>query len=113
MTSTRPPLMRLVSGCLLAVLATGCAGEESRGPGRIEGWSVADDELTLWVATCDEDPETTLEESDTEVVITVISTERDTDDDCRAPVKVVLTQPLEGRRVIDGKTGEEAPPMEG
>ncbi|WP_041292397.1 hypothetical protein [Kineococcus radiotolerans] len=113
MTSTRPRLMRFAGGCLLAVLATGCADGEGRGPQRIEGWSVADDELNLWVDTCDGDPETTLEESDAEVVITVISTKRDTDDDCQDPVKVVLSQPLDGRRVVDGKTGEEAPPMEG
>ena len=113
MISTRLRLVSFTSACLLAVLATGCAGGEGRGPQRIEGWSVADDKLNLWIDTCDGDPETTLEESEAEVVITVISTKRDVGDACQDPVEVVLSQPLGDRRVVDGTTGEEAPPMEG
>ncbi|WP_380162711.1 hypothetical protein [Kineococcus sp. R86509] len=106
--------MNIAVACLLTAFAAGCADGEGRGPQRIEGWSVSDDdELILWVDTCDGDPETTLEESDAEVVITVVSTKRSSDDDCQEPVTVVLSQPLGDREVADGKTGDKAPSMEG
>lgn len=74
---------------------------------------MADDELTSRIDGCEGDLETTLEESDGEVVITVVSTTRSSDDGGRNPVTVVLSQPLGDRQVVDGKTGDEVPPTEG
>ncbi|MEZ0446871.1 hypothetical protein [Cellulomonas sp. ICMP 17802] len=97
---------------LLGALAA-CSPAESRGQQRIVAWSVSDDVLHLVINTCNGDPDPDVVETDADVTVTIVSTRRNPGDACQDTVEVTLSEPLGGRTLIDGATGQEPEPMEG
>lgn len=97
----------------IAVIVAACSAPEGRGPQPIVGWSVADDQVHLWVGTCNGEPEADVIETDVDVTITVVATRRDPGDGCQDSLTVDLAAPLGDREVIDGATGRAPEPMEG
>ncbi len=76
-------------------------------------WSVAGDVLQLVVDTCHGDPRATVEETDDEVTVTIVSTWQDPGDACQDSVEVTLDAPLGSRTLIDGTSGQEPELIEG
>lgn len=109
--------MRTATGVVAALagvaILAACSPAEGRGPQPISGWSVADDELRLWVDTCNGDPEVDIVETDEDVTVTIVSTRQNPGDGCQDNVVATLAAPLGDRALIDGATGEEPEPMEG
>lgn len=97
----------------IVVVLAACSPPEGRGPQPIAGWSVADDEIHLWVGTCNGEPEADVVETDAEVTITVVATRRSPGDGCQDSLTVTLAAPLGDRGLIDGATGRAPEPMEG
>ena len=64
--------------------------------------------LNLIVGTCNADLTTEVDESRSQVVVTVTA-RNDTSDDCLDGVIVHLDQPLGDRQLLDGVTGSRVP----
>lgn len=65
--------------------------------------------LELAIDSCNQDPQATVEESTSEVRVTVSLSGVDAGLACQDSVKVELSAPLAGRRVIDAVSGEAVP----
>lgn len=113
MRSSRTPLRGASVTALLVLLASCSPVEGQRGPRPIVAWSVSGDVLQLVVDTCHGDPRATVEETDDEVTVTVVSTRHDPGDACQDVVEVTLREPLGSRTLIDGLSGQEPEPVEG
>lgn len=61
--------------------------------------------LSLGVDTCNADHRVDVEETATEVTVTVTA-RNDTSDDCQDGLEVRLREPLDGRSLIDGESGQ-------
>lgn len=62
--------------------------------------------LELAINSCNRDPQVAVEESGSDIHVTVSLTGADSGLDCQDSVKVELAAPLDGRRVIDAVNGE-------
>ncbi len=114
-SSTTPvgTALRVASATVLLLLLASCSPAQGRAPRPIVAWSVAGDVLQLVVDTCHGDPRATVEETDDEVTVTIVSTRHDPGDACQDTVEVTLEAPLGSRTLVDGTSGHEPEPVEG
>lgn len=66
-------------------------------------------QLELAVNSCNRDPQAEVEESGSDIRVTVSLAGVDSGLDCQDSVKVELASPLDGRRVIDAVNGQPVP----
>lgn len=101
-------------GALAVLVLAGCGSEpsEPRGPSgpmlnEVFG-EPGSAELELGVNTCNQNPRAEVEETVTEVRISMVADEIDGDGagDCSDGTRVTLDEPLRDREVIDNATGE-------
>lgn len=65
--------------------------------------------LELAISSCNRDPQTVVEESGSEIRVTVCLAGVDSGHDCQDSVKVELAAPLDERRIIDAVSGATVP----
>lgn len=98
--------MKHIGLAMVAVIAGACAllprGVEVTSASLVQG---DEQRLGLEVQTCNADHRVDVEETDTEVTVT-ITARNDTRDDCQDVVEVRLQAPLAGRPLIDAATGQ-------
>jgi hypothetical protein len=90
---------------LLGMLLSGCSASAHILEASIQGDGRT---LNLIVGTCNADLTTEVDESRSQVVVTVTA-RNDTSDDCLDGVVVHLDQPLGDRQLLDGVTGSRVP----
>lgn len=87
---------------------SGC--EQTSTPRNVKVSSYVLDEpstLTLFLESCNAEPEAELSESVSEVWVRVVSNEPETGNLCQDGLKVTLDSPLGDRRLIDASTGDQ------
>jgi hypothetical protein len=93
----------LVAAALAAVVLSACS---TTGAHIVEASATADGRtLNLIVGSCNADLTAEVEESPSQVTVTVTARD-DTSDDCLDGLIVHLDQPLTDRQLLDGVTGD-------
>ena len=93
-----------VALAFMVLIATGCSARRANlAEAYIRG---ADRVLEVIVNSCNADHTITVDESGSQVVITVTVRNDNTNLDCQDAVMVTLLEPLGERSVVDGTTGQ-------
>ena len=92
----------LVALAFVVLITAGC----SEGRASLDEAYIRDDErvLEVIVSTCQADLTTDVEETPSQVVITVTAKNDNANLDCQDPVLITLSEPLGDRTLIDGST---------